>query len=236
MCVDRGVNKRYTNVSHLGVYPSSFRRPVLFFVPLPSRPSAISLPRQVPPLLRRRARARSGSSVYRARRSRGDGEREATASRVSAVVTLVAALQHHPRRVEGRRERRRRRRGEVSPRPRRGKKRAPHPPWHVRGGSERSMEGGRFILHLSVSLSFSFSLSLPRSLSLSHSLYFSPLHPSARTHVGCTLLCVRVCTLQKYRAVGRYARVRASSISERKISASLFSLPAREGPPTSVDR
>lgn len=65
--------------------------------------------------------------------------------------------------MEGKRERRRRRRGEVSPRPRRGKKRAPHLPWRARGGDERSMEGGRFIPHLTLSLSLSlfphFSLS-----------------------------------------------------------------------------
>lgn len=95
LCVDRGVNKRYTNVSHLGVYPSSFRWPVLFFVSLPSDGRSRSLD-EAPPLLRRQARARSGSLACRARRSRGVGEREATASRVSAVVTLVAALQHHP--------------------------------------------------------------------------------------------------------------------------------------------
>lgn len=85
LCVDRGVNKRYTNVSHLGVYPSSFRWPASLLRPASvTIASAVSLPRRE--LLRRfddEARARSGSSagsVCRASPSRGDGEREATAS------------------------------------------------------------------------------------------------------------------------------------------------------------
>lgn len=96
LCVDRGVNKRYTNVSHLSVHP--------LLLPLVSsllRPTSVEMvgglaPSIAPPSLRRWARARSSSSVCCARRSRGNGEREATVSQVSAVVTLVAALQHHP--------------------------------------------------------------------------------------------------------------------------------------------
>lgn len=135
LCVDRGVNKRYTNVSHLGVYPSSFRWPVLFFVPLPFRATGDLAP-----------------STRFLRRSDGEQEREAIARRAVHVGRGVTARERRRRHEFRSGSHSRRRATTPSVKGWRGienegdeggarlvrahggeKSRAPHPPWHVRG-------------------------------------------------------------------------------------------------------
>lgn len=171
---------------------------------------------------RRRARARSSSSACRARRSRGDGEREAAASR--AVVTFVAALQHHPRRVEGD-ENEGDEGGARLVRAHGGEKsRAPHPLWHVRGGNERSMEGERFIPHYFLSLFLSFRISLP-----------CVHHRHKHTWSALSYVYVCMCARAKYCHRQVCACARVVDQWAKNIGESFFPSPHARDSPTRVD-
>lgn len=140
----------------------------------------------------------------------------------------------------GGRERRRRRRGEVSPRPRRGKKRAPHPRDMLEGEMKEVWKGNdlsRTSPSLSFSLILSFFLSLSIFLSLSLFPHFSLLRP-ARIHVENTPLFVYVCmcALQKYRR--RQVRACARVVDQwvKNIGKSFFPSPHARHPPSVDDR
>lgn len=167
------------------------------------------------------ARARSGSSACRASRSRGDGEREATASRVSAVVTLRATTPSA--KGGGGRENEGDEGGARLVRAHGGEKsRAPHPPWHVRGGAKEVWKGDD-LSRTSLSLSLSALLS-PASITDTKTRGAHSLGAS----LHCTCACMRAVKISL--PAGMRVCAHRRSVGE-KYWRVLFSLPARERPP-----